>query len=276
MLMVGAAQSQVPDTLFDQANKFYEEGEFQKAAGMYQHLIDQGSATSTVFFNLGNAWFKAGANGRAIAAYRQAERLTPRDPSLRFNLHFVREQVKGKESSSGAWGRQWLLNLTTREWSTLFGFGLWTWFALLALREYRPAWRPALRGYTATAGFSALVLGLCLYMNFHFLHNTINAVVVVPNAVVRLGPLEESKVHYQLRDGEEITVLDEKAVTQRWLQVRDSEGRVGWVKEDEVIILSPRLVQSSKTTPQVTPTDPSLIIQHHETSPSHPTFFHAG
>ena len=39
-----------------------------------------------VLYNQGNAWMRAGATGRALAAYRQAQRYRPRDPYLAANL----------------------------------------------------------------------------------------------------------------------------------------------------------------------------------------------
>src|SRR4051794_29504249 len=69
---------------FDQANKLYEQGKFAEAAGAYEKLAQSTPASPALYFNLGNAWFKAGQSGRAIAAYRRAEILAPRDPNLRF------------------------------------------------------------------------------------------------------------------------------------------------------------------------------------------------
>ena len=45
--------------------------------------------------NLGNAYFKSGQLGKAIAAYREAEQMSPRDPDVRANLRFARNQVQG-------------------------------------------------------------------------------------------------------------------------------------------------------------------------------------
>ncbi len=69
-----------------------------------------------------------------------------------------------------------------------------------------------------------------------------SAVVVVPNVVVRYGPLDSSQVFYQLRDGSEVKVLDEKrtAPDQAWLQVQDSSGRLGWLKKQEIVLLENR------------------------------------
>src|SRR5688500_9963636 len=104
-------------TAFDSANKLYEQRNFPAAAAAYEDLIRSGATSPIVYFNLGNAWFKAGQLGRAIAAYRQAQRLAPRDPNVRFNLQFVRKQVTGSEQSPGPAWQQWLTNLTLNEWT---------------------------------------------------------------------------------------------------------------------------------------------------------------
>src|SRR5438046_9782179 len=84
-----------PNAEFEQANKLYEQGKFKEAAAAYQSLTDHGVEAPAVYFNLGNAWYKAGQNGLAVAAYLRAERLAPRDPSDRFTFYFVRHKFNG-------------------------------------------------------------------------------------------------------------------------------------------------------------------------------------
>src|SRR6266446_6853706 len=86
-------------------------------------------------------------------------------------------------------------------------------------------------------GLAAVLLAACLGAAAFEQANTRSAVVIVPEAIVRYGPLEESQVFYQLRDGMEVSVLDEKQVSgnEAWLQVQDSARRVGWLKRDQVI-----------------------------------------
>ena len=76
--------------------------------------------------------------------------------------------------------------------------------------------------------------------------NTVSAVVIAPEAIVRSGPLEEAKVLHQFRDGIEVTVLDQKDLgagdqKQAWLQVRDGANRSGWLKSDQVAVIGPTL-----------------------------------
>jgi len=228
---------------FDQANRLYEQGKYGEAAAAYEKLLQSYSNSPALFFNLGNAWFKAGQSGRAIAAYRRAESLAPRDPSLRFNLNFVRKKVSGSEMAPTESWRHWLSALTLNEWAALAMAAFWLWFLLLALRELRPAVRKTLSGYTATTGLVWLVLAAGLTAAYYEHSRVKEAVVVATNAVVRYGPLEESQVFYQLRDGSEVRVLDEKDLAvgdkkQSWLQVQDATRRIGWVQRDQVLLLA--------------------------------------
>jgi len=229
------------EAVFDQANKLYEQGKFSEAATAYRQMLAPAGGSAAVWFNLGNAEFKAGQAGRAIAAWRQAERLAPRDPGVRFNLAFARKRVTGAETAPGPFWERTLRNLTVNEWTVLAACAGWLWFLLLGLREYRPGLRPALRGYTATAGALALLLGFCLGAALAAQSRLRPGVVVVPEAILRSGPLEEARTLHQMRDGTEVTVLDAKAVggavSVEWLQVRDAAGRTGWARADQFAVI---------------------------------------
>ena len=230
------------DTAFDAANKLYEQGKFADAAATYEKVLQSGVQSGALHFNLGNAWFKAGQTGRAIAEWRLAERASPRDPSLRFNLQFARRRVLGADAPAGPLWQRALQGLTLNEWTVLASMLLWIWFLLLALRELKPSLRRVLAGYTATAGVGALLLTGCLAAAASSDFKTRLAVVIVPEAIARTGPLDEAKVLHQFRDGTEVAVLDDKEVVvgdkkQAWFQVRDDARRTGWVKSDQILVL---------------------------------------
>src|SRR5271170_2968170 len=88
---------------FDAANNLYAEGKFADAAVAYGKILQSGATSPNLLFNYGNAEYKAGHLGRAIAAYRQAEQLAPRDADVRANLEFARNQVQGPAPSTGRW-----------------------------------------------------------------------------------------------------------------------------------------------------------------------------
>src|SRR5262249_17914429 len=51
------------ETAFDQANKLFERGKYSEAAAAYEKLVTPGHVSPALYFNLGNAYFKAGQPG---------------------------------------------------------------------------------------------------------------------------------------------------------------------------------------------------------------------
>jgi tetratricopeptide (TPR) repeat protein len=220
------------ETAFETANKLYEEGRFAEAATAYDTLIRSGGVSAPLYFNLGNAYFKAGQLGRAIAAYRKARRLSPRDPDIMANLQFARNQRQGSSVSISTFER-WLGKFSLNEWTTLATVVLWTWLLLLSLTEMRPALKKPLRGTLLFLGVSSVSLGILLIAVWRIERLSQVVLVAVPQASVRHGPLEESQVAFTVNDGAELRLLDRKG---DWCQVTTGANRVGWLKRESVIL----------------------------------------
>ena len=214
------------------ANKLYEQGKFADAAAAYEALALTHSVkvSPALLFNLGNAHFKAGATGRAIVAYRSAGALLPRDPDMRANLQFARNQVEGPTLRPSS-GQRWLQFLTANEWTGLTVAAFWGCFLLLAAGELRPTGKRRLRNYALLSGGAAALLGVCLVLALRSLAEPM-AVVVAREAVVRNGPLDESPSAFAVHDGAELRVRDSK---DDWLQVTDGQQRLGWIKRSSVL-----------------------------------------
>src|SRR5438876_4349846 len=221
-------------TAFDQANRLYEEGKFTEAAAAYEKMLQQGQASPALYFNLGNASFKAGQVGRALLNYRLAERLAPRDPDIRANLKFARNSVATGVTPAQSWWQRWTSRLTLDEWTLLTFGAFWLWLGLLTLGQWRHALRKSLGGYTATAGICTALLALCLGQESYNRFAIKSVIVAAREAVVRYGPWNESPNHFTVRDGTELTVLDSKG---EWVQVSDSAKRIGWLRREQVLFI---------------------------------------
>src|ERR1035438_8178057 len=146
---------------FSAANKFYAEGKFPEATKAYEAILQTGAQSPALLFNAGSAEFKAGHFGKAIAAYRQAELLSPRDAELRANLAFVRNQVQGATLRESRW-QNWVSSLTLNEGALLTAAFFWAMFALLAARQIRPALAPKLQSATRLAVMLTIFFGAVL------------------------------------------------------------------------------------------------------------------
>jgi tetratricopeptide (TPR) repeat protein len=218
---------------FNNANKLYEQQKFSEAAVAYEKIVETGNVSSALYFNLGNAFFKAGQTGRAIAAYREAEKLSPRDSDVKANLQFARDQVQNSRPPANTLWMQFLDRLTLNEWATLAASAFWLWFLLLILGQWKRDWAKAIRGYAIALGVLAVCSIGCtgFAAQRYFIQD---GVVIVPEAVVRRGPFDESQSAFSLRDGAEFTVLDKK---ENWLQIADTANRIGWVAVNQAALI---------------------------------------
>ncbi len=226
------ADAELMENAFDAANKLYEQGKYAEAAASYEKILQSGQLSPALLYNLGNAFFKSGQLGRAIATYRQAQQLTPRDPDLRANLQFARNQIQGPTLVSSKW-QSWLRRLTLNEWTLLASGVIWALFILLAIQQWRPRWKAVLRNYvvalTIAFVFSCLCVGAAVYRQ----HFDKIAIVIVQDAPLHNGPLDESPAPITLHDGAELRVVDFK---DSWIQVSSDPLRIGWVRRDQVML----------------------------------------
>ena len=222
-----------PAADFASANELYAKGKFADAAALYENILHTNGQSASLWFNLGNAEFKAGHPGLAIAAYRQAELLTPRDPELRANLAFVRNQVQGAAAPLSRW-QTWLASLTLNEGTWLTVVLFWVLLALLVTGQFRPALAPRLRGLGRLALALFILSGAVLaWQAFNHFGSGV-AVVTSAEATARTGPFDDAQSAFTAHDGAELRVLDRH---DNWVQVSDGAGKIGWFSRKQVDVL---------------------------------------
>jgi tetratricopeptide (TPR) repeat protein len=232
LTLLSARAADAPGS-FAAGNQAYEQGKFAEATRHYRTVITNGANGSGVWFNLGNAAFKSGELGHAIAAYRRAEQITPRDSDLRANLHFVRKKATGEDNPSVSTMRQVIRLCTFNEWATLASVAVAAAFMFLAWGELR---KTRNIGPVSSAIVLALLLVSAGAASYRDRFVRPSGVIIAKQAAVHFGPLEDSQTAFQLNDGAEIDVTDS---TPDWLQIRDPRGRTGWTKRAGVALVSP-------------------------------------
>jgi len=226
----GQARAEDRTADFSAANKLYAEGQFAAAAAGYEKILQSGAVSPALYFNYGNAEFKCGNLGRAIAAFRSAAQLAPRDAEVRANLDFARSQVQGPVYHEPRW-HDWLGSLALNEWAVLVATGFWLTFVLLAAMQLRPALRSRIRGIAISVAAITLLAGAGLGAEaaIHFSRPVV--VVIAPEATARSGPFDEAQNAFVAHDGSELAVVDRR---NDWLQVTDHAGRIGWLPQKQV------------------------------------------
>ena len=70
--------------------------EFRESAKLLESIVADGFCNGAIYYNLGNAYYRAGDFGRAILNYRKAKPYRPADPLLEANLQQALVSAPGK------------------------------------------------------------------------------------------------------------------------------------------------------------------------------------
>ena len=91
-----------PKISYNLGNSLYKQGSYEKALQNYSRSVEQNFNSSTnqkANYNMGNALFRMNKLEESIVAYKKALELDPSDMDAKFNLEFVREQIKKKKQN---------------------------------------------------------------------------------------------------------------------------------------------------------------------------------
>ena len=80
---------------FMNANEYYGDQEYLSSIELYEDIL-LNVEHEDVYYNLGNAYYRAGDIGNSIWAYERALKLSPRDPDINFNIKYLRTMVRDK------------------------------------------------------------------------------------------------------------------------------------------------------------------------------------
>ena len=91
-----------PKISYNLGNSRYKQGSYEKALQNYSRSIEQKPSSSMnqkANYNMGNVLFRMNKLEESIVAYKKALELDPGDMDSKFNLEFVREQIKKKKQN---------------------------------------------------------------------------------------------------------------------------------------------------------------------------------
>ena len=217
---------------FDQAKT---PEQFLESARLFESVLAGGYASGAVCYNLGNAYMRAGRVGPAIAAYRRAQRLLPRDPYVQANLEAALAAAPEAARPEGApWWKKalfWHELLAQRErlWASAAAWALAFLLAVLRLLRFPSA--GAARTWLGWGTLAALLLGALVSASagLGYQEETLmRRLVIVEEVTARKGNADtyEPAFDRALKAGGEGVILEERG---GWLHVQFAGAGDGWV-----------------------------------------------
>ena len=225
------------DSLYSEANKLYQQGQFEPALERYHAVILSGSESADLYYNMGNAAFRANSIGHAILYYEKALKIEPTHEDAIHNLEFVgRYRLDAFEEVPtfflGAWIAGFVQLFPEQTWSIL-ALILFL-IILIGLLIFLFSRSMILKKLGFIGGLAALFLFILAISSAISRHRDIvdpdTGIILAPSVVVRSSPSESGTELFILHEGTKVEVNE---AVSGWQNIKVVDGREGWILAEE-------------------------------------------
>lgn len=225
--------------LFSEGCDLYNQKKYEEALQVFSQIEASGAISSELLYNIGNAHFRRGRLGLAIAYYEKAALLNPADEDIKQNILFTRGLVKEKQEEVPViapleWWMKTASILSYSGWMHAFIFLLYPLSLFLVLRYFYS--RTGFANLLAIGGVLALMfvtLNLA-YTRTHWI-DSVNYGVIIQNSVTVLSsPEEDGNQLFKTAEGVKVRVEDR---VEDWIKLKMPDGRTGWIKKDQILVI---------------------------------------
>lgn len=235
------AEDTPANNLFDKGNAAFQDKQYQDATNYYDSVLALGYQSPTLYYNLGNAYYKLGNFPKSILYYERARLLAGQWEPLEHNLSLAREHIADSvnREDRALIPRVW--RKTLNYWSletlanTSIGLAWLTGLGIL-IRLWIPySWLKRTGVWLALISLVGFML--CLGMTakrYHLINSQSEAIIISPSVAVKSAPDKTSKDLFVLQGGLKVSLTNQ---LDNWHQVRLPDGDTGWVKAKSLAII---------------------------------------
>lgn len=229
------------------ADSAFVEKEYFKAIALYNEALATEGVSSSVYYNIGNAYYRVGQPGRAVLNYERALRVDPTNRQARLNLDFVNSRLADKPIDSGN-----IIQASVDDMTESMTADSWAWISvsLFILFLLLTAGYIFLSGITVRkiCFFGGILVLFCTAGSAYFsvraagrIASPAEAIVIVPKSQLTLTPGSVSATGDNLvvHEGHKVTILDSVAAApgradSDWYQVDLGNNTRAWISPADI------------------------------------------
>ena len=217
------------DSLFINANEYYQTEKYAEAIDNYQTIIDSNYYSFELFYNLANANYQFGKIPLSIYYYEKALQIK-KDKDALNNLSLAQNRISLIEPIPQLFYVRWWNNIThqlsQRIWSVLLITGIWLSSVLLILFiKNRKKWK-----------FNGLLLSIIItFLMGAQMYNVNIQENKVYGIILKEAKLFDDNINYQssgnVDRGNKVLILDE---SEDMFLIKLLDGQSGWVEKNRI------------------------------------------
>ena len=226
------------ESTLKEAEEAYAKEDYTQAIELYESVLKSYGESAMVYYNLGNAYYKAGKVAPAILNYERALLLNPGDSDTRFNLQVARQKTVDKIEPIGEFFlTRWIG--TVEDVYSADGWAKWgvasflLFIGCLVLFFFSKWIRLKKVGFFAGICFLLISLVANLFADSQqdkLLHRA-DAIVFASTVTVKSSPDASGTDLFILHEGTKVTI---KSTLGEWSEIQLEDGNVGWMPSKEI------------------------------------------
>ena len=226
------------NVVFENANKAYAESKYADALKLYEPVAEAGYESAELYYNMGNAYFKANNIAKAILYFEKAKKLSTNDEDIDHNLKLANQKVVDKmeavpEIFMAELKTSFLGTFSEKGWSVMCLIIFFLSMALFAL--YIIASSPSAKQTSFFSGFILLFASIIVFFIARSSYNQSaarsEAIIMKSSVTVKGSPDENGTKLFVLHEGSKVKIEDQSS---DWLEIKLPNGNTGWVKSETI------------------------------------------
>ncbi len=222
------------DSLFEQGNAAYNEGDYIKAASLYKKTLKLGQHSAALYFNLGNSFYRLNNVAESIYYFEKAKQLLPNDKDIQVNSSFAQNMTIDAiellpESQLEQFQNRILNSFVFTTWTWLTIVLIWIFAALFLAYIFSKSTQ-----FKRTFFFSSLIILIFFITSFIITFSLdqkekkMDYAILFSNQIDAWSePNQLGDLLFTLHEGTKVQILDGLA---EWQKIRIANGSEGWVK----------------------------------------------
>lgn len=227
-----------PDSIFQAANQLYQEGKYEEAVNLYLTIDSMDVEAASLYYNIGNAYFRSNKLGKARLYYERALLLRPFDEDLRSNLKYLESMLADRldevpEFFIKRWMRSFVHVIHSNTWAMMSLLSFLIFFLGGLAYIFSKTIRMKKTGFFVSVVF--IILSLLFFglgrKNYNQSVEPGTAIVMEESQLVKSSPRTSGKDLFILHSGTKVWLENS---LDSWVEIRISDGRKGWVPVSSV------------------------------------------
>ena len=229
----------------DAAMKAYQEGDFEKAAELFEAEVkiqrEKGLESAELYYNLGNAYFRDNEIAKALLYYEKAQLIDPGDRDIRNNIEYARTRIEDKIIGVDTFFLQSWFDAV----QNMLGSNAWANISIVLFLILMAALSMFVFTRYITVKKAAFYAGIVVIVLLIFtnvfsvrqkykLTNRDTAIIMAGSVSVKSSPDSSSKELFVIHSGTKVRINKEDG---RWLEIEIENGNVGWMTREQLEII---------------------------------------